>query len=112
MTRKIVRKNDKKVLLDIKRDTLIYDSEHDHYRRTGQNNKTRGVDLYSRELPDSSHVFYLLHWSKYQGEMDYIEEITQTEASEFVEENFHYFDKEEDIEELERLGLIDMNEVV
>jgi hypothetical protein len=105
--RKIVRKNGKKILLDSDEDVLVYDSYHAHYARTGATNATRGIDLFAKELNDGTYVFYLLHWTKWQGESNYIEEIDVDEAQEFAEENFDQIEEEL----AEKLGLIDMSEL-
>lgn len=107
MTRIIVRKDGKKVLLDTEEDELIYDSKWATYRRTGSNNATRGVDLYARKV-ENENIFYLYHWSAWQGESCYIEEITQEEAEIFTEENIDQIDTGD----AERFALIDMNEVL
>lgn len=111
MTKIIHRENGKKILLDTEKDNRLYDSKYAHYRRTGSDNATRGIDLYAKEIPNEEAVFYTEHWSAWQGEACYIEPLDLTEAQKFVEENFNYFD-EEDIEELEKLGLINMDEVL
>jgi len=110
--RKIVRVNGKKVLLDTDKDVCLYDATHAFYKRTGnQNNLNRGVDLYARERGLDNPVFYELHWSRYQGEVDYIEVLTPEEAARFIEQNFDVFD-DDDIETLKRLGLFNPDEVI
>jgi len=104
--RKIVRIDEKKVLLDTQKDEIIYDAHAAAWKRTGTDRgATRGIDLYVHKCKDGTLVFYKYHWTRWQGEANYIEAITKDEAEQFVEENFDVFTEDEDIEQLKRLGL-------
>lgn len=110
--KKIVRENDRKVLLDVDQDECLYDSQEAYSKRANYLGKSssRGVDLYVHFCEDGTPVYYELHWSRWQGEISYIDPITEEEAQQFIESNFDVFD-EEKIERLEKLGLINMAEL-
>jgi hypothetical protein len=104
--RKIVRVEGKKVLLDTKRDEQIYSALAAAWRRTGTDRgATRGIDLFVHKTRTLGNVFYLFHWTRWEGEANYIEEIDLDEAQKFVEENIDYFEKPEEIQQLKELGL-------
>lgn len=47
---------------------------------------TRGIDLYTHRTKNHGVQFYLLHWSMWQGEEEYIETLTREEAIEFLKD--------------------------
>jgi hypothetical protein len=100
--RKIERIGEKKVMLDTSNDEMLYDSKTARAYHGG-NSPTRGLDLYVHVCKDETLVFYLYHWTQWQGERSYIEPMSKDQAAVFAEENL------EDIEEerATELGLID-----
>ena len=100
--RKIERIGEKKVMLDTENDEMLYDSKTARAYHGG-NSPTRGLDLYVHQCKDKSSVFYLFHWTQWQGERLFIEPLSKDQAAVFAEENL------EDIEEerVTELGLID-----
>jgi hypothetical protein len=110
--KKIVRQEGKKIWLDTDNDQMVYDGVKAHrHRMHGQGNSaTRGIDLYAHECTDGGRVYYCYHWTLWQGESNYIEEITLDEARQFIEQNIDVFDDSE-IAGLEELELLDLNEV-
>ena len=87
---------------DTSNDEMLYNSKTAWAYR-GCNSPTRGLDLYVHICKDKSSVFYLFHWTQWQGERSYIEPLSKDQAALFAEENL------EDIEEdrATELGLID-----
>jgi hypothetical protein len=100
--RKIERIGEKKVMLDTSNDEMLYDSKTARAYHGGDS-PTRGLDLYVHECKDKTQVFYLFHWTQWQGERSFIEPMSKDQAAVFAEENL------EDIEEerVTELGLID-----
>jgi len=92
----------KKVMLDTSNDEMLYDSKKAKGISWGQP-PTRGLDLYIHVCKDMSTVFYLYHWTQWQGERSFIEPMSKDQAAVFAEENL------EDIKEdrVTELGLID-----
>lgn len=91
--RKIVRQDGKKVCLDTETDETIYDTPN---RSDNGRDNTRGIDLMRHEIKSGGEVFYKLHWSRWQGENTYIEEISKDEAAGFVEENYESIGRDEE----------------
>jgi len=110
--RKIVRQDGKRVWLDTAKDELLYDGATATAQKTNKpwNNINRGLDLYYHLCSDGKRVYYLYHWSKWEGEMSYIDGISLDDAQKFIEENIDIFD-DDDITTLEELGLINLAEL-
>jgi len=110
--RKIVRQDGKRVWLDTDSDNLLYDGATAIAQRTNKpwNSINRGLDLYYHPCSNGEKVYYLYHWSKWEGETSYIKNISLDDAQRFIEENINIFD-DDDITTLEELGLINLAEL-
>lgn len=72
------------VVLDPETDKRIYNAPCNP-PNTGTT-YTRGTDLYLHITRKGNKVFYLIHWSLWQGEGDSIELISEEQAKEFFRE--------------------------
>ncbi len=107
--KKIVRKDGKKICLDTEKDQIVYNGMTAYAQRTNEpsDNCTRGIDMVYHKCIDGELICYLFHWSRWQGETSYIEDISMDDAQRFLEENIDIFDQDE-IEHLEAMGLLDL----
>lgn len=92
---KIVTMNEMHVLLDTSEDDCLYNGHENEGPR-----QNRWLELCAHRLksagkleegayPDpADYVFYLAHYSRWQGENNYIQELTQDEATAFCAENY------------------------
>jgi len=65
---------------------------------------TRGTDLMVHVTKNKRTVFYLYHWTRWQGEADTIEAVTKEQALDWLMEHYHFAD-ESDIEAAAEYGL-------
>ncbi len=78
-----VKVDDGKIaVLDSETDKVIYEAPHNP-PNTGTA-YTSGTDLYLHVTKRGRKVFYLYHWSMWQGVEDRIEVISESEAKDFI----------------------------
>lgn len=82
MKRVLITKENKRVIIDTKNDHLIYETPVNP-PNTGLA-YTRGDDLYIHRTTNGNMVYYLYHWSLWQGEGESVEIITPEEAESFL----------------------------
>lgn len=51
---------------------------------------TRGTDLMVHVTKNGTTVYYLYHWTRWQGERDSIEAATKEQALNWLAENYHF----------------------
>ena len=51
---------------------------------------TRGTDLMVHVTKNGTTVYYLYHWTRWQGERDRIEAATKEQALNWLAENYHF----------------------
>jgi hypothetical protein len=108
--RKILRIDDtRRAKVDTDRDVFLWDSRAG---RTGRDS-TRWTRLYVHECKGGDNVFYLAHFTQWQGERNVIEQVSLEQARTLVED--HYDDLADGIDDetlaawLAAWGLLDLD---
>jgi hypothetical protein len=65
---------------------------------------TRATVLMAHATKNGRTVYYLYHWTRWEGERDRIEALTKEQALDWLMKNYH-FAEESDIEAAEKYGL-------
>lgn len=79
----ILRYGDKKIIIDTSSDECLYWAPRNP-PNTGTK-YTTGTDLYMHKTRSGAQVFYLVHWSMWQGSETVYDVITSEEAKQFFE---------------------------
>jgi len=101
--RKIEREGERKVLLDTENDQCLWSGRKNF---AGQNSPNRWLDFHAHKTRTKDKmVFYLAHYTCWQGETSYIGKLSLDDAQEFAEEHYDQLDCTD--EELKAWGLVD-----
>lgn len=92
--KKIYRKSGRKYLLDTEQDLIIYDGAKARGLDITWGRPVRWLSLHARRVLNDAPIFYIAHYTTWPGEMNFIQEISESEATIFVEDALDVMSKE------------------
>jgi hypothetical protein len=112
MTRFVEIVGNYRYVLNTKTDEEIYNT---NVTNPDGRDVTRGTDLYAHKGKNGNIIFYLQHWSRWQGEYGSIEVITKEQAENFLiqrtkDDTWGYPYNKDDEDQLKKYGLNIMEE--
>jgi len=81
MTKQVEVVGNYRYVLNTKTDDQIYNT---NVTNPDGRDRTRGSDLYAHKGKNGNIIFYLLEWSRWQGEYDTLEVVSKFQAENFL----------------------------